>query len=572
MVSRRNRSRPRGPRGYRPALDVLEGRITLTGSGWVIDADPNLNEIGNVSAFVPSGSGGLNQPKDLVIGPDGNVYVASGTNSVIEYTASGQLLGTFVAAGSGGLNNPYGLAFGPDGNLYVSSRGTSDAILCYNGSTGAFIDAFVPTGSGGLNSPAGVTFGADGNLYVVSNGSSSVMRYEGPSGSSPGSPLPATGQTGATFVAAGSGGLAAPADLTFGPDGNLYVASQNTDPAVLKFDGTSGGFISTYVTPGEGGLNTPRGLAFDQDGRLYVADVGTNAIHRYDSQGNYLDDPVPSSASSLQFPVGMVFDAQGGLLVSSRDGNAVYRYGNGVTVTLSEPSTSPVTVQYATVDGTAVAGTDYTAQSGTVTFAPGQTSRLILLTTLYDATPPANDCFTVQLSNPSGATIQNGSAVVNIVPPSFPQLTIGNTSAIEGDTTAHYRGAALWGATDNAFNPVTIGPDGNIYTAPGTGPGYNTIQRYNGTTGAFTGTFATGPVNGVRTIVFRGGDMYVASEYTNQVLQYNATAGAYLGVFVTAGSGGISGPYGMAFGPDGNLYVSGRNSNNVVRYNGTTGR
>ena len=71
--------------------------------------------------------------------------------------------------------------------------------------------------------------------------------------------------------------------------------------------------------------------------------------------------------------------------------------------------------------------------------------------------------------------------------------------------------------------------------------------------------------------MFHGGYMYVASEYTNQVLQYNATTGAYLGVFVTAGSGGISGPYGMTFGPDGNLYVSGRNSNNVVEYNGTTG-
>ena len=65
--------------------------------------------------------------------------------------------------------------------------------------------------------------------------------------------------------------------------------------------------------------------------------------------------------------------------------------------------------------------------------------------------------------------------------------------------------------------------------------------------------------------------MYVASEYTNEVLQYDATTGAFVDVFVTAGSGGISGPYGLAFGPDGNLYVSGRNSNDVVRYDGTTG-
>ena len=41
------------------------------------------------------------------------------------------------------------------------------------------------------------------------------------------------------------------------------------------------------------------------------------------------------------------------------------------TVTLSAPSSSPVTVRYNTIDGTATAGQDYTATSGTLTFAPG---------------------------------------------------------------------------------------------------------------------------------------------------------------------------------------------------------
>ena len=50
----------------------------------------------------------------------------------------------------------------------------------------------------------------------------------------------------------------------------------------------------------------------------------------------------------------MIFDAQGGLLVSSRDGNAVDRYDRGVTVTLSAASTTPVSVHYATADGTAI--------------------------------------------------------------------------------------------------------------------------------------------------------------------------------------------------------------------------
>jgi DNA-binding beta-propeller fold protein YncE len=533
-------------------------------------ANASLNEIGGMSPFIAAGSGGLSSPKDLTLGPDGSLYVATGANSVLRYNAStGALIGTFVAAGSGGFNNPYGLAFGPDGNLYVSSRGTSNAILSYNGTTGAFINAFVPTGSGGLNSPAGITFGADGNLYVVSNGSSSVLRYQGPSGPSPGSPLPSSGQTGATFVAAGSGGLAGPADLIFGPDGNLYVSSQSTDQAVLKFDGNSGNFISTYVTPGEGGLATPRGLAFDQDGRLYVADIGNNTIHRYDSTGQTIDDLVVGATASLSSPVGIVFDAPGDLLVSSRDANAIGRYDRGTVVTLSGASAAPVSVGFATADGTATAGKDYAAETGTVTFAPGQTLRLVLLATHYDSTADGNETFSVQLSNPSGGTIGTGTATVTVVDPSFPQLSAADTSAIEGDTTAHYRGAFVSDPTIVANYGVAFGPDGNLYTSPASGPNSNAILRYNGTTGAPMGIFVpTGIINGVRDIVFHNGFIFVSGEGSSEVFKFDATTGAYLGVFA---SGNINGSFGLAFGPDGNLYVSGRESNSVVEYDGTTG-
>jgi DNA-binding beta-propeller fold protein YncE len=572
------------PRVFRPTLETLEDRITPTGLSWSIDFDPNITEIGAASTLVAPASGGLNNPKDLVVGPDGNIYVASaGTNSVIRYNGStGQLIGTFVASGSGGLGQPFGLAFGPDGNLYVGSRSPTNTICRYSGTTGAFIDTFVPAGSGGLNDPTGLAFGADGNLYVSNHNTGSVVRYQGPSGASPGSALPSTGQTGATFVAPGSGGMLYPDELTFGPDGNLYV-SNGGNSCVLKFDGTTGAFLSDFVAPGASGLDNTRGIAFDPDGRLYVADTDTNRVHRYDSQGNYLDDPLAGTQTVLG-PVGITFDPQGRLLIAGRDTNSVLRYDNGVTVSLSAPSPTPVSVSYATTDGTALAGTDYVAQTGTITFAPGQTTRQILVATLDDNLVDGTETFYIQLSNPTGgSTITSGTSTVNILDDAGSrQFTITDATSIEGDHSAHSRGAFVQAYPTSRLASLTFGPDGNLYVgrtiheAPTSGR----VLRYNGTTGAFINTFvgSGAQLEGEGDIAFRAGYMYVSSQANNEVMRFDATTGAFVDAFVAAGSGSISAPIGLSFGPDANndgvpeLYVAGQSSNSVVRYDGVTGQ
>jgi aryl-phospho-beta-D-glucosidase BglC (GH1 family) len=70
------------------------------------------------------------------------------------------------------------------------------------------------------------------------------------------------------------------------------------------------------------------------------------------------------------------------------------------TVTLSAPSSQPVTVSYTTADGTAKAGTDYVATSGTVTFAPGQTQQTITVTILTDPSLTTSEVFSVLLEDP----------------------------------------------------------------------------------------------------------------------------------------------------------------------------
>src|SRR5688500_8540468 len=79
------------------------------------------------------------------------LFVASfNGNRIHRYSeTNGSAIGTsvFVATGSGGLNLPHGLAIGPDGHLYVASAG-NDAVLRYNGTSGAFLNAFIPSTNG----------------------------------------------------------------------------------------------------------------------------------------------------------------------------------------------------------------------------------------------------------------------------------------------------------------------------------------------------------------------------------------------------------------------------------------
>jgi glucose/arabinose dehydrogenase len=252
---------------------------------------------GTTGAFIDSfASGGpLNSPRAILFGPDGNLYVGDGVDPQIGWVdrfngKTGAFIDQFVAPGSGGLVNPVGMVFGPDGNLYVASARNSN-VLRYDGKTGAFLDQYVPTGTGGLDHALGITFGPDGRLYVASGGYdhngkltalAGVLRFQGPSGPQPGAYID-------TFVPPGSGGLAIPVGLLFGPDGNgdgrqdLYVNSQlfegsfdatNNSSTVLRFDGVTGAFIDTLVSADSGGLRGPGLMAFTETDPSTLAYLG----------------------------------------------------------------------------------------------------------------------------------------------------------------------------------------------------------------------------------------------------------------------------------------------------------
>ena len=83
-------------------------------------------------------------------------------------------------------------------------------------------------------------------------------------------------------------------------------------------------------------------------------------------------------------------------------------------VTLSRAASGTVAVSYATADGTATAGEDYTRSGGTLSFAPGETEKTVSVPVLDDAIDEGEETFTLRLSGASGARITDGEAIGTI--------------------------------------------------------------------------------------------------------------------------------------------------------------
>ena len=100
------------------------------------------------------------------------------------------------------------------------------------------------------------------------------------------------------------------------------------------------------------------------------------------------------------------------------------------TVSLSTPSSQVMTVEYTTEDGTADAGDDYTTIAETLTFSPGQTTKIIRVPVLVDSTQESSETFTVELSTPMGTTLADSTGLGTITADPMPGLSIGDAEPV----------------------------------------------------------------------------------------------------------------------------------------------
>ena len=146
-------------------------------------------------------------------------------------------------------------------------------------------------------------------------------------------------------------------------------------------------------------------------------------------------------------------------------GDATVDEGGGpaeFTVTASAESSGTMTVDYETADDSATAGDDYTSTSGTLTFSAGQRTATIEVTVIDDSDEERDETFTVSLTNPAGATIEDDEGIGTIrdddgtsppPPPPLPVLTIGDATVDEGG------GPAVFTVTASAESSGTMTVD-----------------------------------------------------------------------------------------------------------------
>lgn len=244
----------------------------------------------------------------------------------------------------------------------------------------------------------------------------------------------------------------------------------NDDSATLSIVGNSGpegnagttprAFTATLSAPVQGqvqvGYATADGSATLADadyqaasGTLTFASSVTTQTLSVNVVGDTEVEPDQSFAvnlSNLVAPAGVTLGtaSASGVIVnddaasfSISGANVVEGTGGSTTlnfsVSLSAPVKDPVTVQYATVAGSATASADFAAASGTLTFSGSQPTQLVPVSIVADNLVEPDESFTMVLSNASGATIATASATGAIVNDDAATLSINDLTLPEGN-------------------------------------------------------------------------------------------------------------------------------------------
>ena len=218
---------------------------------------------------------------------------------------------------------------------------------------------------------------------------------------------------------AGNGGLqTAVATGDFNGDGRLDVVTSNADTGTLSEMLGNGDGTLAATSPYAVGLS-PASVAvgdFNGDGRpdAVTANAGSGTISVLLNSGTWTA-PLPSLS---------IGDAT---ITEGNTGTRTMTF----TVTRTGATNGTSTVAFETSNGAATGGGDYTTTSGTLSFAPRETSKTIAVPVKGDRLGETSEWFALNLSNPTNAMIVDGQGVGTIVDDE-PRISISDVTKSEG--------------------------------------------------------------------------------------------------------------------------------------------
>jgi sugar lactone lactonase YvrE len=222
------------------------------------------------------------EPDDLVLAPDGSVYISDVTEGTIkQYTPQGQL--NLILSG---LSAPEGMAFLPDGSLIIAEQG-NNRLIRYDFQSKTmlpFLD--LPNRTNNL--------GVDG---IIWNGSNLIVP------DSPNGTVLEVSVDGKTVRQLASG-MVRPTGAWAEPDGNLLIADEYGNAIVRLYPDGTLEKIADFSIPDD--------VIEDPSGNIFVVTLGDNAIHVITAQNK--EDVI--LVNGLADPQGLIFDLDGNLIVT----------------------------------------------------------------------------------------------------------------------------------------------------------------------------------------------------------------------------------------------------------------
>lgn len=193
--------------------------------------------------------------------------------------------------------------------------------------------------------------------------------------------------------------------------------------------------------------------------------------------------------------------------VSVTEGNSGTVNAN-FNVTLSNSSTSIVTVNFATANGSAVSPGDYTGGSGQVTFNPGVTSQTISIPVVGDTTVESNETFTVNLSGAVNATIGDASGTGTIV---NDDMAASRTLSINDVTGVESQGSFVFTVSLSSASTTSVTVKYATANGTATGSGGSRVRDFTHRSGSLN--FSPGQVSKTISIVVRNNSPIEPTEY-----------------------------------------------------------